>query len=476
MKKISIVTFFILANGVNLLATDIKVTNVIVNGNVRDEANPVTAWMTVSWKNAWRTDKNYDAAWVFFKLNTGDENRSSAHGYVKQTGLSVIHNYLNNNVGPAFFVPADQAGIMVFPDKKYRGDVSWRIKLELDMKKIKNLDPNGLAHAFAYAIEMVHIPQGQFYAGEADTTSHRSLGSLYEYGTNDYYKVNSEAAIVVGTEKGNLYYNDDGQPQYRGDRKGPVPPVFPKGYNAFYIMKYEVSQGNYVSFLNNIGDYFSRNRAVFGGKNYYKQRGSISLEDGRYKTNDPNRPANFLSWDDDAAFADWAALRPMTELEFEKACRGPVKPVFSGSFPWGNNSREKLSRYYNQDGDLVMEGSLSEKDLSDANLEFFGASYYWVMDLSGSVWDRCVSLGDEKGRTFEGTHGDGRLSGYSGDATNPDWPKVDGKGGISYRGGGYYTAGMVGAPAGEVSQRRFGAWAEGPRDIAYGFRAVRSAK
>ena len=99
------------------------------------------------------------------------------------------------------------------------------------------------------------------------------------------------------------------------------------------------------------------------------------------------------------------------------------------------------------------------------------------MDLNGSLWERCVSLGNEKGRHFLATHGDGRLQNYKAGATNNDWPSwADGQGGISYRGGGYYDFGMVGAPTGEVGHRPFGAWGEGPPSIAYGFRAVRSAK
>lgn len=44
--------------------------------------------------------------------------------------------------------------------------------------------------------------------------------------------------------------------------------------------------------------------------------------------------ANDLSWMDGAVLADWAALRPFTELEFEKAARGPVVPV-ADEFAWG---------------------------------------------------------------------------------------------------------------------------------------------
>ena len=46
---------------------------------------------------------------------------------------------------------------------------------------------------------------------------------------------------------------------------------------------------------------------------------------------------NWLSWADVAAYLDWSGLRPMTELEFEKACRGPNAPV-AGEYAWGSNA------------------------------------------------------------------------------------------------------------------------------------------
>ena len=116
---------------------------------------------------------------------------------------------------------------------------------------------------------------------------------------------------------------------------------------------------------------------------YYPDRGTIEFENGIYKARNPDRPANFISWDDGCAFADWAGLRPYTELEFEKACRGQKKPI-PADFPWGTASRDKVSRYYTEEGDLVLEPGLKEGDLNDYNLEFYGASWYWVMDLSGS--------------------------------------------------------------------------------------------
>ena len=50
------------------------------------------------------------------------------------------------------------------------------------------------------------------------------------------------------------------------------------------------------------------------------------------------------------------------------------------------------------------------------------------MELSGNLWERCVTIGHPKGRAFKGTHGDGNLD-SSGYADVPDWPGKDGAGG-----------------------------------------------
>lgn len=457
-------------------ATNLQISNCLFDGNpFNPNDRTLTATLTVSWDNAWRTDRNYDAVWLFFKVNNPDETRTQRHGFVKKSGHSLIHNYNLNNTNPIIWVPEDQTGIMIYLDKKFRGAVKWRIKVELDVSKFPDLNLSSSVFASAFGIEMVHIPQGSFSVGDVNPLA-QTNAAFYKYGTQDFYEIKSEEPIAVAPATGNLYYNNEPDAQYRGDAKGPIPAGFPKGYNGFYIMKYELAQGNYVDFLNSIGQYYTHNRANFGGRNYVKDRGSIYFENGKYRTENPQRPASFLSWDDDCAFADWAALRPMTELEFEKAARGNRKPL-SGEFPWGTTSRDKVSRYYDAENNLVFEQGVDEKDLNDTNLEFFGASYYWVMDLNNSLWERCVTVGNERGRTFKGTHGDGRLAGYTGNATNEDWPSgSDGKGGLSYRGGGYYQTGMAGTPKGEISGRPYGAWGDGPRDIAYGFRAVRSEK
>jgi hypothetical protein len=170
----------------------------------------------------------------------------------------------------------------------------------------------------------------------------------------------------------------------------------------------------------------------------------------------------------------------MTEFEFTKAARGPDEPGRL-QFPWGTDSRERLQRRMGADGDLITTGAADEAALTDATRDVLGASYYWVMDLAGSVWERVVSPGHPKGRAFLGTNGDGTLGSY-GIATNADWPAGDHEaGGYGYRGGGFYEMATRTRPDGDfnpyspVEFRRYGSWGGAPRSVAYGFRAVRTA-
>ncbi|HYG04451.1 MAG TPA: SUMF1/EgtB/PvdO family nonheme iron enzyme [Chryseosolibacter sp.] len=241
-------------------------------------------------------------------------------------------------------------------------------------------------------------------------------------------------------------------------------------------MKYEITQGQYADFLNTLSLQTIPPRAKFMFGDYEYFRGSITLSDKRFVATSPDRPANFVSWDDGMAYADWAGLRPMTELEFEKAARGTVVPK-PKDYPWGSSSIDNLKRFVNENNEVVWAGLL-EKDLTDENRDLFGASFYWVMDLSGSIWERCITIGSEAGRNFKGTHGDGATNyGY---ATNEDWPAGDHKSsGFGFRGGGFYEHGLssdVHVPFSPVAFRRYGAWAGGYATQAYGQRFVRSVR
>ena len=437
--------------------------------------------LIVSWSNSWRNDKNYDAAWLFVKYASAS-SPSDRHARLMTSGHRLLMNHIAGTPNPIIETPEDRVGIFIYSASPYRGPVRWTIELTLDTALLR--DQNFTAsnrQVNIYGIEMVQIPQGAFTVGETDTAAAWKNYSLFvSDGTGrpaGLKKINSEdEPIKISKAKGDLFYNSQ-VAIYHGDQKGIIPASFPKGYQAFYIMKYETTQGQYAVFLNAISNSATTTRANFGGRDYYLYRGSIRLEKDKYIAGSPDRPCNFFSWDDACAYADWTGLRPMTELEFEKACRGPLQPM-AGEFPWNTNNKNNLQRVVTREDELVWLNGLKEGDLTDNNRDQYGASYYWVLDLAGSLWERCVTIGDSTGRSFKGSHGDGVLAPH-GFASNADWPKGSTEtSGFGFKGGGYYEHTMRYSdfnPHSPIGNRNYGSWAGGARSLAYGSRFVRTA-
>lgn len=444
------------------------------------EGNPASrssyCLLTLQWDHAWNTAKNHDAAWVFFKFNR--PGAAFRHAYILKDGVKMVADHSGGKIKYSIKISDDQAGFFIHPADRYQGQVQLTLRVNLDMSKTGNIGPSTGVTLQGYGIEMVHIPGGPFFVGEADSAAARQFHSFYlsdaEGKHAGLFEIKKEEEeIPVG--KGSLFYSAT-ETNYQGDMKGIISTDFPKGVRGFYCMKYELTQGQYAAFLNSLAPGQNTARANTGGSQYYALRGTIRYTGTTFVAESPDRPCNFISWDDAMAYADWAALRPMTELEFTKAARGPQRPS-PNSFPWGNNSKEKIRRVVNAGGDLVWNNGLEEKNLSDARLEEYGASWYWVMDLAGSLWERVITIGDEKGRSFTGVHGDGQLTGY-GFANVKNWPAGNEEtGGFGFRGGGFYSHDRSYHefnPYSPVSYRMYGAWSGGARTEAYGSRFVRT--
>jgi formylglycine-generating enzyme required for sulfatase activity len=478
MKSCCAFTILLLISQASV-ASDITVEGVEWMRN--DASKTYSAKFTLSWNNSWNNEYGYDAAWIFIKYQSQSLTANYRHARISGNGHRLLINHIPGSPNPAFEIPEDRTGFFIYPSTSFRGNIRWTIEIPLDITTIndQNFNVND-RYLEVFAIEMVYVPQGAFTLGDPDTVAYRNFSLFAADGSGrpaGLYTIRSEKApINVGPEKGNLYYNAE-VPLYHGDRRGPIPADFPKGFAAFYIMKYETTQGQYADFLNSISPTASQARANFGGKDYYENRGTIRFTGKKYVAGSPLRPNNFFSWDDACAFADWSGLRPFTELEFEKACRGPKIPI-AHEYPWNTDNKNKLQRVINADGDLVWLNGLKEADLREIDREKYGASFYWVMDLAGSLWERCITIGDSTGRAFKGTHGDGQLTGY-GFANNADWPKGSTEtAGFGFKGGGYYEHQQLYGPFnphGPIGYRNFAAWPGGARSVAYGSRFVRTA-
>jgi formylglycine-generating enzyme required for sulfatase activity len=100
-------------------------------------------------------------------------------------------------------------------------------------------------------------------------------------------------------------------------------------------MKYEVTQGQYTEFLNMLTSTQAANR--FDPLKCLEIVIRLQGTYPKFTTNRPTRACNYLAYVDGAAYADWAALRPITEFELEKAARGTAA-VVAGEYAWGNTN------------------------------------------------------------------------------------------------------------------------------------------
>ncbi len=447
-----------------------------------------TVRFDLQWNNSWRNDlpgegqcgpRNYDAAWVFVKYRVGD-------GPWMHATLSTTAGAHNVPAGAALEVGlTDDRGVGVFLHRDRNGMGRFSAKsVGLCWERVRDQVARDAAVTIkVLALEMVHVSAGPFWVGDGQTDAQQ----FHEGGSQQPFRITSEDAIAIGSAKGQLDYAP-GKGAWDSDRKGPLPAAYPKGFAAFYGMKYELNQAQFVEYLNTLtpaqDDWSTRWDGIVKQGLWPTRWNGIRKVNGAYETHYPDKAAGYLLWRDQAAYLDWAGLRPMTELEYEKACRGPLVPV-PGEFAWGDaefvlvqglvNEGTPDERPVNQDKanladqgiQLLRGGCLG---IGSGSRHLMGAGYYGMLELAGSQCEPVASAGSEKGRAFTGVHGDGRLTedGYA-DVTN--WPGRD------VRGAGWCGYGMY---AGWFTvSRRGGAAAGGMGDsdghIMYGVRGVRTA-
>lgn len=504
MKNILVI--LLLSFGPVLYANNISVTNVILTGQntiagANNSANFMLVQFNLNWQNSWRTatsPANWDAAWVFIKYRVGTGEWQHAWlnntGHTAPTGSTI--NVGLQNPGTAFNTTTNP-GIGVFIYRSATGTGTFSLSnVQLRWNYGTNgVTDNSIVDVQVFAIEMVYVPQGGFYAGDGTTTAVQ--GHFRNGSTNTPLLISSENALTLGgTANGNLANNNATGMMYADDFNDittqTLPVAFPKGFKAFYGMKYEISQQGYVDFLNTLtrdqqanrvytivtsGTTSVANRFVMSNTNTSQNRNGIRCDSTLSSTtpitfycdlngngtggeaNDGQWIAcNWLNYMDVAAYMDWSGLRPMTELEFEKSCRGTLVAV-ANEYAWGSTIITGVSDIAN--GGSTNETSITAGANAIYNVTPFyynegpkrvglfatgtssrlqsGAGYYGMMELSGNVWEISITVGNTAGRAFTGFHGNGALS-ANGNANETDWPgfsngEVTGSTGTGYRGG-----------------------------------------
>jgi len=473
--RVSFLMWMVLSLSTLSYGSGLSITN-LRRGTYDYGSGNVELKFDVSWAGSWRTSTvpgNWDAVWLFVKFRVGggpwQHARLNSSGHVTPSGTTLTTGLIDSSA-PFNIIANPVVGAFLYRSSNGMGTLTLS-----DVVLSWNYAANGVVLGNAvdvkiYGIEMVYVPQAAFYAGDNATGD----GAFKQgSGDNDPWYIFSESAFSVTNSAGNgtnsgqtasVYYivNSSGG---GGDATGSVftlPAEYPKGYGGFYVMKGEISQGEWVSFFNTLDSTQKVTRDITSNTNGGKNTDSLSFRNNvSWSSGDATLPggstnysgvaANYLSWGDLIAYLDWAGLRPMSELEYEKAGRGPTA-VVSGEFAWGSTSITSATAITN-------DGTVSERGQNGSNATYdrpsggvqgplrvgshgrgvgtrvaSGASYYGIFDLTGNVYEGTVTAGNSTGRNFDGNrHGDGKLN-STGEANQATWPSTSAAG-AGYRGG-----------------------------------------
>lgn len=469
MKKLFLSIASILAAG-SMYANNIVVSNVSLSG--RDQTNDYTLVNAdVAWSNSWRTstnESNWDGAWIFVKYR---KVRTTVwnHATINYSAAGAATAGHSEPAGATIKSSPDGKGAFLFRSGNGIGNVNFtgaKIRWNYGIDGVKD---NDSVEVRVFAMEMVYVPSGPFYLGSGSTEQM----TFKDGNTANPYLVADANEISVENVPGSLYYGT----RLSEDRLGPIPSTYPTGFNSFWLMKYEASQQQYADFINHLdlNKATARNIGIFTGAH------------PSFVAPNPERVCGSVSYADLLAYADWTGMRPFTELEFEKACRGSNMTPVADEYAWGNTTIVNVTT-------VSSTGTANEAPIAFANSnnaptgaalkrtglfatanssrDTAGATYYGVMEMTGSVWEMVVPVSNPTARQFLASkHGSGNLD------ANGDSPTWNGVGNAIYSiRGGAINSGLVYGRVSDAYYRNYGAYYGylTTRNVGYGIRVART--
>jgi hypothetical protein len=479
MKKNKIINMkqvFLLLVASLLFISQTFANNLVISGTPSYSSANQTLTFTMAWDNSWSINAgpaNWDAVWIFVKRQNCSGNNAWVHQKLSITNGDHLAKLASNSATSTDVqVDAVTDGMGVFV-RRIGTNVVGNVPSQIVTIKLAGTNPSittsNTDNFEILGVEMVYVPQGQFYAGDgrATNTSNFSTGAT------------TQPVLVTSTTQTNgigaaLNYTSStayGCPV-------PLPSTFPLGFNGFYSMKYEATTGVFLEFINSLNYDQQANHltelgtsnlpnvlgAVFDQGNSYTQwtrvttPGTYNTVAATFSNTYPWATQGYLSWKQAVAFFDWSGLRPMTEFEFEKACRGPLNTI-ANEYPWGSTTITSVTGtasdwtnansaytivegpcfYCCWDGISQRPGAFAK---STTNRTQSGATYYGIMDMAGNLYEQCVGGSGYDYSGFTNANGDGVLS-VTGYANTTGWPANGGATSGTILRGGWMNSGNV---------------------------------
>ena len=464
-----IISSFIFANNIQLQKVSLADTN--------RTAKTVNIKMNISWEHSWRDSINWDAAWIIVKYK---EPKDSIWKW-KHAQFSKTGNNTGTQPGLKIVVPDDLNGAFFYRSAIGAGNIASN-----DVKFIWNYGSAGVTNIDSvevrvFATEMVYVPEGNYCLGDGDGLQRSDNSFQLKNAPNNYAVITDKWSPLINTQS-SLASGDDQSVKNSGirvsglqgldvnDDKVPDFPNYPTGYRAFYCMKYKVTQGQYTDFLNttSVNDTTASvisNAWLTSDPSFLKSmpkplqaawrqlgdfiymfiyptdkaRHTITFDSLQLKfiVTRPDRAYALMDINKGLSFSEWAGLRPMSEMEFEKASRGPL-PAIRNEFAWGadsmyaNNSTYTLSfngiengteyftdyditkRYTNPINTRTGDGGTGPYRVGifatdNSSRISSNASYYGIMDMSKMYPDGLVSANGSGRELNYLIHGAGKL-------------------------------------------------------------------
>jgi len=526
-------TVFCMSLALTMSANNIQVSNVSI-ASQDTVSQTAQIQFDISWENSWRIDvgpSNWDAAWIFVKFKMADYQAigASSSGTTITTsttarlrvgmrvellagnGSLAYDTYVTGILGPTQFTISKSPSVplvgavlrgtdlwehawisnsgavipagaqfelgLLDPSSPYHdttnpglGGFLYRdtngngtftnsgVQLRWDYGS-QGVPNNDIVDIKVFAVEMVYIPKGPF-----------NLGGGGGFSAFTQITIDTAKATLAGAGTGAFGGLSGGHsPIFLGN---PSADTWPNRYNAYYMMKYEISQGQYVDFLNTltrdkqdkrvnqnvaVGSTLSNPIFVMGNNSGMpvNRNGVVNNPAGPNEQiifghdlnnngvlNEPDDgewvACNWLNNQDLLTFLDWAALRPMTEYEFEKAARGAEVFPIGGEYAWGSTglvqatALDSAGRATEVASDTLANASYGNGltgpyrvgglAYASSTRTRAGAGYHGAMDLSGNVLELAVCFASGSiGPSYNGVHGNGMLQPVVGIFDVVDW-------------------------------------------------------